>query len=181
MTFGVKTAILWLVTMAVAWAVSWLLRRPRTAETATETNVAPRAVGIVLCVLGVALVSVGIASGTIRPHVIQMLPAAGALAVCTVTEAWGMVVSRAICSFWLVTMTAIWLFLLGFTGFLSGTFSTIEIALTVVIGIASAVGLIMSRPLEPLPRRLEVLVLIASSAVQAAAVWLSYQPMIVGR
>jgi hypothetical protein len=181
MTFGVKTAILWLVTIAVACAVSWLLRRPRTAETATQTDVASKAVGIALCVLGVALVSVGIVSNTIRPHIIQMLPAAGALAMCTLSEPLGMATVRAICSFWLVTMTAIWLFLLGWTGFLTGTFSPVEVALTFIIGTASLVGLLKSRELERLSPWSEFLTIVVSSAVQAGALWLSYQPIIVGR
>jgi hypothetical protein len=44
--------------------------------------------------------------------------------------------------FWLLCMVLIWLFLLGWSHFLSGQFSPTEILLTVVIGIASAIGLV---------------------------------------
>jgi hypothetical protein len=43
--------------------------------------------------------------------------------------------------FGLLTMILIWLFLLGWAHVISGYFSAIEIAMTLVIGIASAIGL----------------------------------------
>jgi hypothetical protein len=43
--------------------------------------------------------------------------------------------------FWLTCMTLIWLFLLGWAHIISGTFSPVEIAMTLVVGAASAVGL----------------------------------------
>ena len=45
--------------------------------------------------------------------------------------------------FWLFVMTLIWLFLLGWAHAISGHFSAIEIAMTLVIGIASAIGLVL--------------------------------------
>ncbi len=44
--------------------------------------------------------------------------------------------------FWLVLMAAIWSFLLGWTAFLSGTFSPTEIAMTIIVGLASLCGMI---------------------------------------
>jgi hypothetical protein len=44
--------------------------------------------------------------------------------------------------FWLVLMAAIWSFLLGWTAFLSGTFSPTEIAMTIIVGLASLGGMI---------------------------------------
>jgi hypothetical protein len=44
--------------------------------------------------------------------------------------------------FWLLCMVLIWLFLLGWAHVISGHFSAIEIAMTLVIGIASAIGLV---------------------------------------
>jgi hypothetical protein len=38
-------------------------------------------------------------------------------------------------------MTCIWLYLLGISNFLSGHFSALEIAMTVVVGIASLFGI----------------------------------------
>ena len=87
----------------------------------------------------------------------------------------------AICSFWLVTMAAIWLFLLGWMSFLTGTFSTVEITLTFIIGAASLVGVLASQRLQRMSSRSTFLTIVVSSAVQAGALWFSYQPIIVGR
>lgn len=43
--------------------------------------------------------------------------------------------------FWLTIMTLIWLFLLGWARVVSGTFSMTEIAMTIIIGFASLLGL----------------------------------------
>jgi hypothetical protein len=45
---------------------------------------------------------------------------------------------------WLALMTFIWLFLLGWARILSGHFSPIEIAMTLVVGVACAVGIAAS-------------------------------------
>jgi hypothetical protein len=44
-------------------------------------------------------------------------------------------------AFWLVVMALIWLFLLGWAHIVSGHFSPIEIAMTLIVGVASAFGL----------------------------------------
>lgn len=43
--------------------------------------------------------------------------------------------------FWLPIMVLIWLFLLGWSHIISGTFSPVEVAMTIVVGLASAAGL----------------------------------------
>ena len=44
--------------------------------------------------------------------------------------------------FWLVIMMFIWLFLFGWARIVSGHFFPTEIAMTIVVGVASAVGLV---------------------------------------
>jgi uncharacterized membrane protein YoaK (UPF0700 family) len=46
--------------------------------------------------------------------------------------------------FWLTIVVFIWLFLLGLAHIVSGTFSPIEIAMSIVIGIASLLGIVVS-------------------------------------
>ena len=46
--------------------------------------------------------------------------------------------------FWLVIMVNIWLFLLGWARFVTGHFSAIEIAMTLIIGVACIIGLAVS-------------------------------------
>jgi hypothetical protein len=45
--------------------------------------------------------------------------------------------------FWLLIMVLIWLFLLGIAHVFSGHFSPIEIAMTIVVGLASALGAVL--------------------------------------
>jgi hypothetical protein len=44
--------------------------------------------------------------------------------------------------FWLLVMGAIWLYLLGWAQIVSGTFSPTEIAMTLIVGLASMVGIV---------------------------------------
>ena len=44
--------------------------------------------------------------------------------------------------FWLLLMIAIWLFLLGWAQIVSGTFTVTEIAMTIVVGAASTLGIV---------------------------------------
>jgi hypothetical protein len=46
--------------------------------------------------------------------------------------------------FWFVCMALIWLFLLGWSHVISGHFSLIEIAMTIVIGAGGALGIMLS-------------------------------------
>jgi hypothetical protein len=45
--------------------------------------------------------------------------------------------------FWLLCMVLIWLFLLGWAHIISGHFSPVEIAMTLIVGTASALGLVL--------------------------------------
>jgi len=45
--------------------------------------------------------------------------------------------------FWLVLMSLIWLYLLGIARVISGHFSPIEIAMTILVGAAAIVGIAM--------------------------------------
>jgi hypothetical protein len=88
-----------------------------------------------------ALLAVGVASGTMVRHVVQVTPAVVALGLV-----WrGAAISRAatlpILTFWLGLMVMIWLFLLDVVRLISGRFTTTEIILTVAIGAACVVGL----------------------------------------
>jgi len=45
--------------------------------------------------------------------------------------------------FWLVLMSLIWLYLLGIARVISGHFSPIEVAMTIIVGVASTVGIVV--------------------------------------
>jgi len=50
--------------------------------------------------------------------------------------------------FWLILMILIWLFLLGWARIVSGTFSSTEIAMTLIVGLASVVGIVRALSLR---------------------------------
>ena len=81
--------------------------------------------------------------------------------------------------FWLAIMILIWLFLLGWTHIVRGHFSPIEIAMTLLIGIACCCGLIAClrwRTAIRLPAALAVCLL--SAAFQLLAFRISLIPFI---
>jgi hypothetical protein len=81
--------------------------------------------------------------------------------------------------FWLVIMIFIWLFLLGWARIVSGHFSSIEIAMTVIVGISCALGLVVAfrwRTSAPLLKAVGVLSLLV--VLQLAAFRLSLVPPI---
>ena len=129
-----------------------------------------------------ALVIVGLVSGTLRIHLVQISPLLLVLALFTSPPQWWGAAAASVLSFWLVTMAGIWLFLLGLSRFLSGTFSSAEVILTVVIGVASLAGLVAAnskaRHLSPMT---SVPIVLVAAGLQSLALWFSYQPLIMGR
>ena len=84
--------------------------------------------------------------------------------------------------FWLLAMSAVWLFLLGWARILSGTFSATEIAMTLVVGAASILGIIAATAATGRVRvwtATATILLVA--ALQVAAFRLSFLPQIAHR
>ena len=91
----------------------------------------------------VALYVVGVVSHGILRHVVQTLPLWFAIIAGlrkSELAKWSSLPSFVI---WLVLMTFIWLFLLGWARIISGHFTQIEIAMTLVVAGASLTGLII--------------------------------------
>ena len=100
--------------------------------------------GVILGLLGV-----GVVSGTPMRHIIQILPAALALALVIRRVPWASYAALPVFVFWLLIMVAIWLFLLGLARITTGHFSPAEVALTFVIGASCLCGL--SQAFRPQP------------------------------
>src|SRR5580698_3924176 len=84
--------------------------------------------------------------------------------------------------FWLVLMAAVWSFLLGWTTFLSGTFSPTEIAMTIIVGAASLVGMIRAVSMKSGVRAVRVTATVLVVLIlQVAAFRLSMLPQIARR
>jgi len=84
--------------------------------------------------------------------------------------------------FWLAIMSLIWLFLLGLPSPVSGTFNPTEIAMTLIVGVASLAGIVVSlrcRTVSSLPTAVSVFLLFA--VLQVAAMVASLTPYIARR
>jgi hypothetical protein len=113
---------------------------------AQETGSPSEPVWIAVCCLAIILalvVGVGVASGLFLHHLVQTLP-------LWVGVGLGFGRSRAagwiglpLFLFWLVVMVIVWLYLFGIVHFINGHFSTLEIAVTIVVAVASVVGIAM--------------------------------------
>lgn len=111
---------------------------------AAQSDSAKEPIGIAVCSLAVILalvVGVGLSSGLVLRHLVQTLPLwAGVILGFRRSRATGWI-GLPLFLFWLVLMVVIWLFLLGLVHVLSGHFAPVEIAMTIVVGIASVVAI----------------------------------------
>src|SRR5829696_4435955 len=170
MTLEAKATVLWLFAVALAALVQvW----PRSSSSMNE-HVPRRLSGplaLSLASVAVALVAVGVASGTLRTHLVQISPLVLLLALLPRAREFVSAAAAGVLSWWLVTMVAIWLFLLGLSRFLTGTFSPTEIFLTIVIGIACLAGLSASGRGRTIPLMTRLAALVFAAALQSAALW----------
>jgi len=137
--------------------------------------------GALLTVL-VALLLVGVVSGTILRHAVQVLPLLAAAVVVVMRPAWSRSAAMPVLAFWLFVMLLIWSYLLGLTKLISGKFTAAEIMLTVVMGIACVAGLVASA--HKTTRSAGwwgVAAFLIFAALQFGAMWLSMHPAIANR
>ena len=134
MSFVVRLAAFTILAAAVALAVLYRRSAPNAADNSRQV------VGLLGVVAG-ALLLVGVVSGTQLRHVIQVTPLLLAMGLGFRFPAWADTMAGPLFAFWLVIVTAIWLYLLGVARLVTGRFSPAEIALTILIGAASVAGL----------------------------------------
>ena len=144
----------------------------------TDTS-APRSrtlLAVSLAVLIAALLCVGVVSHTIVRHIVQAAPALIALVLVARRSPLATAASAPVCTFWLGVMLNIWLFILGIARIFSGTFSTVEIVLTIVIAAASAIGILaIVRSGTRLPAAARLSTAAAFGIAQFAAMVASFQ------
>ena len=99
---------------------------------------------LAICLAGiaVALVLVGAVSDTIPRHLVQIVPLVLGAGLVLGRNPSASYAAVGLCAFWAVIMGLIWLYLLGLSGVASGTYSAVEIALTVVIAVFSVLGIL---------------------------------------
>jgi hypothetical protein len=135
-----------------------------------------------LLAIAVALVLVGVVSGTIIRHVVQLAPVLVAGVVALRRPAWSRFAAIPVFAFWLFIMVLIWLHLLGLAHVITGQFKPAEVVLTVVIGLACVVGLgVASRRSTGASWHSAVLAFVLFSALQVTAMWVSLQPLFATR
>lgn len=126
------------------------------AQTTDHTRAksqSPTSLGIAVCCLAIiaALVlGVGLTSNLVLRHLVQTLPLWVAVTLgfrASRATSW---VSLPLFLFWLVLMGIIWAYLLGISHLVSGTFSSIEIAMTILVGAACLIGIVSCFRFTPL-------------------------------
>ncbi len=129
-----------------------------------------------------ALLVVGAVSHGVIRHVIQTLPLWLAIVLgirhSELTK-WVALPSFAV---WLGIMAAIWLSLIGWVRILTGTFSMVEVVMTIVVGASAACGLATAvRVQTRTGRGLAVALLLGTSLLDLIAIRLSLLPGIANR
>ena len=136
-----------------------------------------RLVSTGLAILILSLLCVGIVSGTFVRHVIQVIPPVVALWLVAKGSPLGSSAAAPILTFWLGVMLNIWMFLMGIARIFSGTFTSIEIILTITSAFGCAlalVGIIRSPDVPSLRRR--IVMALTFGIGQFAAMITSFHP-----
>jgi len=97
--------------------------------------------GCCFAVIAALLVVGSVSHGVIR-HIVQTSPLWIAIVLSVRRSLWSKWAALPCFAFWLLLMVAIWLFLLGWARIVSGSFSPTEIAMTVIVGVASILGIL---------------------------------------
>jgi hypothetical protein len=111
-----------------------------------EDSLGPEPMVIALCCLVVILalvVGVGLASNLVLRHIVQTLPLWFGVAFGFRRGRATGWIALPFFLFWLALMTVIWLYLLGITHIISGHFSVVEKAMTLVVAVASLIGVVL--------------------------------------
>jgi hypothetical protein len=98
-------------------------------------------VGCCLVIIAALLVVGAVSHGVIR-HIVQTSPIWTVIVLGARHSSFTKWAALPCYVFWLLVMAAIWLFLLGWARIVSGTFSPTEIAMTVIVGLASTIGIV---------------------------------------
>ena len=130
------------------------------------------------CLAGLAasLILVGFISDTVARHVVQVVPSVFAIGLALRRPATGAWVAIPIFAVWCAVVVAIWLHLLGLSDIVEGSYSALEVVLTVVIAVCSALGVAMSmRAGRTLPLTGRTTAFLGGLALQAASLILSFR------
>jgi hypothetical protein len=139
---------------------------------------------IAICCLAilVALYIVGAVSHGILRHAVQTLPLWIPIGLGFRRNEAAKWTALPCCGLWFFVMSVIWAFLLGWTGAITGHFSPVEIAMTIVVGVSCLVCVaIAARWRTATSAPLATAILIGAAALQTLALRISFLPSIANR
>jgi len=135
-----------------------------------------------LVTLVLSLMLVGAISGTVLRHAVQVIPAIVAILLVLRGHPGNRMASMPILAFWLLIMILIWLTVTRVAKVVSGRFTTSEVILTVVMGVACAVGLLASWRLpRDQGRVMGLATFVIFGALQVGVMLLSFTPALANR
>src|ERR1043166_767261 len=138
-------------------------------------------IAIALAAVVIALLVVGPVTGLIFRHIVQVLPAALLLLIFR-RRSWFAYGALPVSLIWFVLMVLAWLWIVFRIPILTGTFTPIEIVLTIIIGGAALAGILFTlieRPRTSAGAGIAAFVVML--ALQVGALWLSFQPYLANR
>lgn len=175
---GVKTHFL------ETWGLRWPFQIPVTPEKAATQTTTPQIstaslmiAGCCLAVICALVLGVGLASNLVLRHVVQTLPLWVAVVLGFRQSRLTGWIALPCLIFRLLLMAVIWCYLLGISPWINGQFSVIEIATTVIVGVASLAGIVsFARFRSSLSPAVAAVLFIGMGAVQLAGLRISFSP-----
>lgn len=135
-----------------------------------------RTLGICTLIPIASLYVVGIASHGIIRHAVQTPPLWLVVWLGFRRSPWAKWAALSPLVLWLLLMINIWLLLLGLPHLLSGSFSPIEIAMTITIGIAALVGIATAQRIRTVIPWINAMgTLLLMTCAQVFVLWVSFQ------
>jgi len=134
----------------------------------------PGPVNTCLIGLALALVIVGLVSGTIVRHLLQIAPIVLLLATLSGRPATSAAAALPVFAFWLAIAVLIWMFLLGVSRIANGHYTRVEIAMTIVRAACSMYGSVVSlRQSVAMSMSARVGWFVVFALLQVTAMWMS--------
>ena len=130
------------------------------------------------CLAGLvaSLILVGFISATVARHVVQVVPSVFAIGFTLRRPAIGAWVAIPIFAVWCAVVIAIWLYLLGLSDIADGSYSALEVVLTGIIAVCSALGIAKSmRAGRTLPLSGRTTAFLGGLALQVASLIVSFR------
>ena len=133
-------------------------------------------------IIAALVLGVGVGSHLVLRHVVQTLPLWIVFTLGARRSSAAGWAGLPLFCFWLLLMAMIWLYLLGISNVLSGNFTPREIAMTVIVGLSSIVGIVVfSRMSSALSAWSRTAIFIVLAVLQIACFRLSFMPFIAQR